>query len=251
MKRPFVVQTFSLTSLKLSKFPRYTTANKYLLNPNSTTISPKSRNMNGYSLVIDISSDEEYARTSTPLKSLPLNMVGSLSDSSTEVFRGTDAELESSYGSKGSPRNPGLTPKKKKKFTRVSFKLPPVNNGSESDFYEEPDAANRAEPLKPCRKINVQPEREMPRDSLNNLDELTKPPEISREEQEHFERLALELEEEERQITYMTTRYEITLAAPQLLQRKKSPIAMAFRCLWLREGPCDGPLPAEDAVSAT
>ena len=151
-------------------------------------------------------------------------MVGSLSDSSTEVFRGSDAELEASYGSKGSPRNPGLTPKKKKKFTRVSFKLSPVNNRSESDFYEEPDTPKRAEPLKPCRKINVQPEREMPRDSLNDLDELTKPPEISREEQEHFERLALELEEEERQITYMTagrrrgpTKYEITLAAPQWL----------------------------------
>ena len=160
--------------------------------------------MNGYSLVIDISSDEEYTRTSTPLKSLPLNMVGSLSDSSTEVFRGSDAELESSCGSKGSPRILGLTPKKKKKFTRVSFKLPPVNNGSESDFYEETDTPKRAEPLKPCRKINVQPEREMPRDSPNDLDELSKPPEISREEQEHFERMALELEEEERQITYMT-----------------------------------------------
>ena len=166
-----------------------------------------------------------------PLKPLPLNMVGSLSDSSTEVFRGNDAELESSYGAKGSPRSPGLTPKKKKKFMRVSFKLPPVNNGSESDFYEEPDTPKRAEPLKPCRKTNVQPEREMPRDSLNDLDELTKPPEISREEQEHFERLALELEEEERQITYMTagedvapTRYEITLAAPSVYKERNPPL---------------------------
>ena len=37
--------------------------------------------MKGYSLVIDISSDEENNRTSTPLKTLPLNTVGTLSDS--------------------------------------------------------------------------------------------------------------------------------------------------------------------------
>ena len=160
--------------------------------------------MNGYSLIIDISSNKEITRTSTPLKSLPLNMVGSLNDSCTEVFRGSDAELESSYRSKGSPKNPGLTPKKKKKFTRVSFKLPPVNNESESDYYEEPDTPKKAEPLKPCRKINVLPEQETPRNSLNDLDELTKPPEISREEQEYLEEMIRELEEEEKRIAYMS-----------------------------------------------
>ena len=77
---------FQLDQLKAIKTSSLATAKNYLLNPNSTTISPKLRNMNGYSLVIDISSDEEYARTSTSLKSLPLYMVGSLSDSSTEVF---------------------------------------------------------------------------------------------------------------------------------------------------------------------
>ena len=51
--------------------------------------------MNSYSLVIVISSDEENAKTSTPLKTLPLNMIGSLSDSSIEVYRGSDAELVS------------------------------------------------------------------------------------------------------------------------------------------------------------
>ena len=38
--------------------------------------------MNNYSLVIDISSDEEANKTSTPIKTLPLNMVGYLSNSS-------------------------------------------------------------------------------------------------------------------------------------------------------------------------
>ena len=70
--------------------------------------------MNSYSLVIDISSDEENAKTSTPLKTLPLNMIGSLSDSSIEVYRGSDAELISTSGS------PETAPTPKKKKNRKS-----------------------------------------------------------------------------------------------------------------------------------
>ena len=79
--------------------------------------------MAGYSLVIDISSDEENMRHSTPLKTVPVNMVGrlDLSDSSTEVYRGSDAELESSPES---PAKETPTPRKKKRLTRVSFALP-------------------------------------------------------------------------------------------------------------------------------
>ena len=79
--------------------------------------------MAGYSLVIDISSDEENMRHSTPLKTVPLNMVGrlDLSDSSTEVYRGSDAELESSPES---PAKETPTPRKKKRLTRVSFAYP-------------------------------------------------------------------------------------------------------------------------------
>ena len=51
--------------------------------------------MNNYSLVIDISSDEEANKTSTPIKTLPPNMVGYMSDSSVEVYRGSDAEMAS------------------------------------------------------------------------------------------------------------------------------------------------------------
>ena len=82
--------------------------------------------MNGYSLVIDIS-DEENTRTSTPIKTLPLNLIRTLniSDSSTEVYRGSDAELETTGESLCSPKRAKLTPQKKKK-TKVSFNLPPV-----------------------------------------------------------------------------------------------------------------------------
>ena len=64
--------------------------------------------MNGYDLVIDISSDEE--RTSTPIKSLPLNMVGRVSDSSTEVYRGSDPDPNFSFES---PEKAPSLPKRK------------------------------------------------------------------------------------------------------------------------------------------
>ena len=100
--------------------------------------------MNGYSLVIDISSDDEIVKTNTPIKTLPVNMVGrlNLSDSSTEVFRGSDAEIFSTFESESSPKKIRLSLKKK-----VTFNLPPASNDSESDFYEEPDSPRRPEPL--------------------------------------------------------------------------------------------------------
>ena len=94
--------------------------------------------MNGFDLVIDISSEEE--RTSTPIKSLPLNMVERVSDSLTEVYRGSNPHLNSSFES---PEKAPSLPKKKK-FDRVSFKLPPTTNlMSDSDYYEEPDSPTK------------------------------------------------------------------------------------------------------------
>ena len=92
--------------------------------------------MAGFSLVIDISSDEENTRYSTPLKTLPVNMVGrlDLSDSSTEVYRGSDVELDSIPES---PAKETPTPKKKKRLTRVSFALP--EDVDSDDYYEEPE----------------------------------------------------------------------------------------------------------------
>ena len=106
--------------------------------------------MNGYSLVIDISSDEDNNRCSTPLKTLPLNTVSTLSDSSTEVFRGSEAETNSTSESDCSPKRRGPTPSKKKKLGRVSFNLPPaVNPNSDTDFYEEPDTPPSQPQTKP------------------------------------------------------------------------------------------------------
>ena len=106
--------------------------------------------MNGYSLVIDISSDEDNNRCSTPLKTLPLNTVSTLSDSSTEVFRGSEAETNSTSESDCSPKRRGPTPSKKKKLGRVSFNLPPaVNPNSDTDFYEKPDTPPSQPQTKP------------------------------------------------------------------------------------------------------
>ena len=93
--------------------------------------------MNNYSLVIDISSDEEANKTSTPIKTLPLNMVGYLSDSSIEVYRGSDAEMVSTSES---PET-ASTPKKKRRTGKVTFDLPPAD--SDTDYYEEPDSPQR------------------------------------------------------------------------------------------------------------
>ena len=89
--------------------------------------------MAGYTLVIDISSDEENMRNSTPIQTLPVTMVGilDLSDSSTEVYRGSDAELDSTSES---PEKVTPTPKKMKKLGKVSCALPPAKNlASDSD----------------------------------------------------------------------------------------------------------------------
>ena len=98
--------------------------------------------MNGNPLVIEIFSDEENNRCSTPLKRLPLNMVGTLSDSSVEVWRGSDAELDSTFESDCTPKKFAPTPKKKKKLGKVRFNLPStVSPASDTDFYEEPDTS--------------------------------------------------------------------------------------------------------------
>ena len=104
--------------------------------------------MNGYSLVIDISSDEE--RTSTSIKSLPLNMVGRISDSSTEVYRVSDPDSNSSLES---PEKAPSLPKKKK-FDKFSIKSPPTTNlMSDSDYYEEPDSPTKQpSPTRPALK---------------------------------------------------------------------------------------------------
>ena len=134
--------------------------------------------MNGYSLVIDISSDEENNRKSTPLKTLPLNTIGTLSDSSVEVYRGSDADLESTFGSDDSPRKFGPSPKKKKKFGRVTFNLSTANSDTD-DYYEEPpfpqEQSSRAETAStPKGKIPLLGNERVP--NTVRLNDLNEPP---------------------------------------------------------------------------
>ena len=87
--------------------------------------------MNKLSLVIDISSDEENNRYSTSIKILPLNMVGKLdlSDSSTEVTRGSEADPNSSTFSMSTfesdvfPKKLKISPIKKSQHVKVTFEL--------------------------------------------------------------------------------------------------------------------------------
>ena len=128
--------------------------------------------MNGYSLVIDISADEENIRKSTPIKSLPVNMVGKAkpSDSSTEVFRECDPEFESTFDSGCLPKKLKIISiKKAKKNKRVKFNLPnpPTTKGSDSeeDFNEEPDSPPNPSPAP----------RDADNPATNSLNDLNEP----------------------------------------------------------------------------
>ena len=127
--------------------------------------------MNGYSLVIDISSDETNVRRSTPIKTLPVNMVRKTnpSDSSTEVYRGSDSEFDSTFDSGCLPKKMKICPIKKNK--RVKFNLPDLQttkgSDSEEDYYEEPDTPLSQSPAWPSRDSNAPVTS-----SLNDLNEL-------------------------------------------------------------------------------
>ena len=89
-------------------------------------------------------------------------MVGSLniSDSSVEVWRGSDAYWDSIFKSGCSPKKIKISPIEKwKKNARVTFNLPAAEKtDSEEDCYEEPESPQRQSPLKPSRRVNVLPE---------------------------------------------------------------------------------------------
>ena len=89
--------------------------------------------MDNYALVIDISSDEENHRYSTPIKTLPLNMVGrlNLSDSSVEVWRGSEADLNSTQESVSTFESD----------TEGAFIVESHQKENSEDYYEEPDSS--------------------------------------------------------------------------------------------------------------
>ena len=88
--------------------------------------------MDNYALVIDVSSDEENNRYSTPIKTLPVNMVGrlSLSDFSVEVWRGSEASLNSS---RTSASTFNCEPEE-------AFVVENQNEDESDDYYEAPES---------------------------------------------------------------------------------------------------------------
>ena len=89
--------------------------------------------MDNYALVIDISSDKENHRYSTPIKTLPVNMVGrlNLSDSSVEVWRGSEADLNSTRESVSTFESD----------TEEAFVVESHQKENSEDYYEEPDSS--------------------------------------------------------------------------------------------------------------
>ena len=89
--------------------------------------------MDNYALVIDISSDEEKHRYSTPIKTLPVNMVGrlNLSDSSVEVWRGSEADLNSTQESVSTFESD----------TEEAFVVESHQKENSEDYYEQPDSS--------------------------------------------------------------------------------------------------------------
>ena len=119
--------------------------------------------VNRYSLVIDISSDEEDNRHSTLIKTVPVNMVGKLniSYSSLEACRTSDIDMNSTCESGCSPKKIEISPIKKKK-AKVKFNLPPVDRSMNSepdtnDYYEEPDFPRKQSLLRPSQAVNIPP----------------------------------------------------------------------------------------------
>ena len=96
-----------------------------------------------------------------------------MSDSSVEVYRGSDAEMVSTSES---PET-APTPKKKRRTGRVTFDLPSAD--SDTDNYEEPDSPQRLPSpikrtavLKRTENIPVMGNERMPNlEKLNDLNE--------------------------------------------------------------------------------
>ena len=131
-----------------------------------------------YALVIDISSDEENNRYSTPIKTLPVNMVGrlNLSVSSVEVWRGIDANLESPQTSTSTFNSEPeeAFPSQKKPSSSQEKK-----ENESDDNYEEPDSSRDMPELTPApvlKDITIAGKPEYPPPTkAENLDDLSEP----------------------------------------------------------------------------
>ena len=98
LKRSFIVQFHKLLDQLIRKSQ---SPNSLAIRTSKIFNNFSNLKMNGYSLVIDISSDEENIKNSTSIKTLRLNMVGRLNitDSSFEAWGGSEADPNASYDS--------------------------------------------------------------------------------------------------------------------------------------------------------
>ena len=145
--------------------------------------------MDKYLLIIDISSDDENQRNSTPIKTLPVNILGTLnlSDSSVEVWRSSEADLDSSTLSAStfeigcSPKKIKINPIKKKRNAKVTFKLGnDQDTESEDDYFEKPETPRQVPPLQPTRVLreisNFPPTSDETTAKTNAQNDLNEPP---------------------------------------------------------------------------
>ena len=145
-----------------------------------------SSQMNNIALVFDISADEENDRYSTPIKTLPVKMVGrmDLSDSSVEIWRSNDVELNLSSSSAltieslHSPRRVSFAPIRNNEGETFIVEQPPRD--TDENFYEEPDSPRQVPPLQPApilRDITILPPANyVPLTKINILNDLSEPP---------------------------------------------------------------------------
>ena len=190
--------------------------------------------MDNYALVIDISSDEENHRYSTPIKTLPLNMVGrlNLSDSPVEIFlrRGSEADLNSTKESKSTFESD----------TEEAFFVESHKKENSEDYYEEPDSSREMPELTRAPVITNEKKYVPPSktEKLNNLDE----PSIKEIEETH----GLSMTED----YYCTAGRGNSFTSARIRRARKQPVLIARESLIAPgrgqqtiEAPCHDPLP--------
>ena len=127
--------------------------------------------MDNYTLVIDISSDEENKRYSTPIKTLPVNLLGrlNLSDSPVEVWRGSEADFEST----------GESASTFESDQEEAFIVEKQGGTDSDDYFEEPDSSREMPELTRApmlRDITNERKREyIPPSKTEKLNDLREP----------------------------------------------------------------------------
>ena len=123
--------------------------------------------MKNYALVIDISSDEESDRYSSAIKTLHTNMVGrlNLSNSSVEVWAGSEADLSSTSASTfetlDSPKKVNFA--QKENDEKGAFRVEQSPMDTDEDYNEETESPRQLPPLQLAPVLrnvhNVSPSR--------------------------------------------------------------------------------------------